>query len=292
MCFDSTVTPQVMSYADFQQLSQPEPPAAFSYGSDPLQHVELWKPEAAGPFPVILLIHGGCWQTSVAKAGIMGRLAAAFVDKGVAVWNVEYRGIDVPGGGYPGTFQDVAAAADLLRDCGFAMGLDPTRVVAVGHSAGGHLAAWLAGRHAIPAGSVLWMDRPLALSGVVSLGGLLDLAEVRHAAAEACGADTVDRLVGPATMAHPDPYNDTSPVSLAPLGVAQVLVSGDVDTIAPPCFADHYAAKMQEQGDRVQKLTIADQGHFELITPGRPAADAAIAEALRLLAIQEQDAQG
>lgn len=282
---------RIMSYADFQQLPQPAPPAILAYGSDPLQHVELWRPVGHGPFPVVVLIHGGCWQTAIAEAGIMRRLAAAFVHKGVAVWNVDYRGIDRPGGGYPGTFQDVAAAADLLRDRGASLALDPNRVVAVGHSAGGHLAFWLAGRPAIAEESMVWTDQPLALRGVVSLGGLLDLAEVRFAAAEACGVHTVDRLVGPATAARPDPYSDTSPMSLAPLGVAQVLVSGDADTIAPPCLADQYAAKVRARGDNVQTLTIANQGHFELITPGRPAGDAAIAAALRLLAIEQLEDQ-
>ncbi len=207
----------------------------------------------------------------------------------MAVWNVEYRGIDVPGGGYPGTFLDVAAAADLLRDRGGALDLDKGRVVAVGHSAGGHLALWSASRHAIAQGSVLHTERPLTPVGVVSQGGLPDLAHVRIAAAEACGAVTVERLIGPATSARPDPYGDTSPVALAPLGVAQILVSGEADTIAPPCFADDYAARVERRGDRVQSLTIADQGHFELITPGRPAGEAAIGAVLCLLGLEQQD---
>jgi acetyl esterase/lipase len=272
-----------MSYADFRKLPQPAAPRIIAYGRDPLQHVELSMPQGKGPFPVVLLIHGGCWQTEVAKADIMRRMAATLVARGVAVWSVEYRGIDVAGGGYPGTFRDVADAADLLRDEGAKLGLDTDRIVAVGHSAGGHLALWLAGRHRIARESVLSAERPLRLMGVVSQGGLPDLADARTAAAGACGADTVDRLVGPVTASHPTPYADTSPVSLAPLGVPQVMVSGSQDLIAPPRFAEGYAAKARAAGDAVSIVTVPDQGHFELITPGTPAGNAVIDEIVRLL---------
>ncbi len=274
---------QVMSYGDFRKLPQPSAPLTVAYGPDPLQHVELWKPKGNGPFPVVLLIHGGCWQSEVAKADIMHRMAQALAMRGVAVWNIEYRGVDVTGGGYPGTFEDVAAAADRLRERAAEFDLDGRRVVAVGHSAGGHLALWLAARHRIARSSAIRARTPLRLVGVVAQGGLPDLREVRTAAAEACGADTVDRLVGPPTPAHPDPYSDTSPVSLAPLGVPQIMFSGEADVIAPPRFAESYAAKARAAGDAVSVVTMPGQGHFELITPGTPAGDAVIAGALRLL---------
>jgi acetyl esterase/lipase len=273
----------VMRYADFRKLPQPAAPRIIAYGRDPLQHVELWRPQGNGPFPVVLLIHGGCWQTKVAKADIMHRMAATLAARGVAVWNVEYRGVEVEGGGYPGTFQDVAAAADLLRDAGPTLGLDTDRVVAAGHSAGGHLALWLAGRHRISPASVLSAERPLRLKAVVSYGGLPDLADARTAAAGACGNDTIDRLVGPVTPSHSDPYADTSPVSLVPLGTPQVMVSGGEDPIAPPRFATNYSTKAQAAGDAVSVITIPRQGHFELITPGTPAGNAVIDEILRLL---------
>ncbi len=188
-----------MRYADFQKLVQPPAPGPIlAYGADPLQHVELWRPAGKGPFPVVLMLHGGCWQTGVAKADIMHMLAADLVKRGIAVWNVEYRGVDVPGGGYPGTFQDVAAAADLLGREGPKLGLDTRRVVAVGHSAGGHLALWLAGRPKIARTSVLWSAHPLPIAGVLSQGGLPDLPLAKSDAAEACGADTVDRAGRPA----------------------------------------------------------------------------------------------
>ena len=273
-----------MDYAAFRHVPQPPAPRTIAYGTDPLQHAELWRPAGKGPFPVVLMFHGGCWQTAVAKADIMHAAAADLMRRGIAVWNVEYRGVDVAGGGYPGTFRDVAAAADLLATRGPALGLDMRHVVAFGHSAGGHLALWLAARPRIATG-MLHAPRPLPIAGVVSVGGLPDLAAARTEAAGACGADTVDRLIGPPTPSHRRPYADTSPAELLPVRVPATLVSGTLDPIAPPRFASAYAAKARAVGDAVSLVTVPDSGHFELILPGSPAWEREI-EAIRLLLAQ------
>lgn len=132
-----------------------KPDAVIAYGTDTLQHVDLWRPAGKGPFPVVLMIHGGCWRTDVATADIMDPAARDFRDRGVAVWNVEYRGVDRPGGGYPGTFLDIATAADLLRSTSLRFGLKTDKIVAIGHSDGGHLALWLAARPHVPLSSRL-----------------------------------------------------------------------------------------------------------------------------------------
>ncbi|MBA2932773.1 alpha/beta hydrolase [Sphingomonas sp. CGMCC 1.13654] len=271
-----------MTYAEFQQrvVQPPSPGPNLAYGPDPLQHVELWKPEGNGPFPVVLMIHGGCWQTAVAKADIMHALAADLMKRGIAVWNIEYRGVDVPGGGYPGTFQDVAAAADMLGREGPKMGLDVKRVVAVGHSAGGHLALWLAARPKIAKTSVLWTAHPLPLVRVVSLGGLPDLAKARTEAVEACGEDTVNQLVGHPTADRRDVFADTSPASLLPLGIPFASVSGSEDPIAPPAYAARFSRQAREAGDNEDNAVISDAGHFELITPSAAAWDEVLQQTL------------
>ena len=266
-----------MTYAEFQAgvVRPPAPGPILAYGTNPLQHVELWKPAGTGPFLVVLMIHGGCWQTAVAKADIMHALAADLMRRGIAVWNIEYRGVDVPGGGYPGTFQDVAAAADLLGREGPKLGLDTRRVVAVGHSAGGHLALWLAARPKIARTSALWSAHPLPIAGVLSQGGLPDLAQTKAEAAEACGADTVDRLVGRPSAERPDVYADTSPVAMLPMGAktAQNLVAGAEDVISPPHFSLAYYEKIKGE-DRGSVLVVPASGHFELISPGTRAWEA------------------
>jgi acetyl esterase/lipase len=261
-----------MHYADFQKLVQPPAPAPLlAYGADPLQHVELWKPKGKGPFPVVLMLHGGCWQTAVAKADIMHMVAADLVKRGIAVWNVEYRGVDVPGGGYPGTFQDVAAAADMLGREGPKLGLDTKYVVAVGHSAGGHLAIWLSARPRIAKTSPLWSAHPLRLAGVVSLGGLPDLAQARTEAVAACGAGTVDSLVGQPTPQRPNVFSDTSPVGLLPRQLEIIQINGAEDVIAPPRYAQSFQTKASANRAYVTAQIIPSAGHFELITPSSDA---------------------
>ena len=80
----------------------------------------------------------------------MTPLARDLAARGFAAWNIEYRRVGQEGGGWPGTLEDVAAAADAVPGLD---GVDPSRVVTVGHSAGGHLALWLAARHRIAAGA-------------------------------------------------------------------------------------------------------------------------------------------
>ena len=137
---------RLMAWPDLLERPRPEPTTTLRYGEDPLQIVDLWLPEGAGPHPVVLMVHGGCWQTDIADRTIMNWIADDLRRRGIAVWNIEYRGVDRPGGGYPGTYLDVAAAADALSAHAGANAIDIGRVAAIGHSAGGHLALWLAAR--------------------------------------------------------------------------------------------------------------------------------------------------
>src|ERR1700735_4073457 len=128
-----------MTLHDYLALKGPPPSAHIAYGSAPSQYVELFKPSGDGPFPVVVLVHGGCWIKEFAGIVQMRNVAGALAAQGIAVWNVEYRRVDDPGGGYPGTFQDMIAAFDLLMATAAEHHLDTARVAAMGHSAGGHL---------------------------------------------------------------------------------------------------------------------------------------------------------
>ena len=260
-------------------LGRPRPAATLTvrYGADPYQVADLWLP-AAKPkrlHPTVLMVHGGCWTTSIADRSIMNWIADDLAKRGIAVWNIDYRGVDRPGGGYPGTFQDVAAAADALRAQAAIHTLDLKRVVAVGHSAGGHLALWLAGRPKLPAGSPLRTASPLPIHHAVSLGGLQDLEQAR-AETPGCGAEVVDRLVGPPSASGRDVYADTSLPRLAPVRVPHTMVNGNRDRIIPTHFASTYAAKMRARGDRVTVRIVDGQGHVELIAPETTAWKAAV----------------
>jgi acetyl esterase/lipase len=265
-----------MTWADLTARPRPVADASVAYGPDPYQVVDVWFPSAKGPHPVVVMVHGGCWQTSIADRTLMNWIAADLRSEGIAVWNIDYRGVDRPGGGYPGTFTDVAAAADRLRSEAKRFELDTRRIVAVGHSAGGHLALWLAGRHRLPATSQLSTRDPLPLARVVSLGGLPDLEATATSADNGCGTEVVARLIG---TGRSHPYADTSVPRLLPLGVEQHLVNGREDRIIPYRMATAYVNMAAAAGDRATLHTVPGTGHVELIAPDTPA----WAEAKRLI---------
>ena len=153
-------TRMLMNWPDLTNRPLPTPTRRIAFGSGANDFAELWLPIAAGPHPVVLLVHGGCWQKRSADLSIMNYIAEELRRRGIAVWNIEYRGVDEAGGGYPGTFVDVGRAADALRDVGRREHLALDRVIAVGHSAGGHLVAWLAARPRIAKMSPLFRADP------------------------------------------------------------------------------------------------------------------------------------
>ncbi len=261
----------LMAWPDLLQRPRPEADASLRYGRKVNQQVDIWLPIAPSLRPVVLMIHGGCWQSDVADRRIMNWIAADLRRRGIAVWNIEYRGVDRPGGGYPGTFHDVVAAADALRAHARRYGLDTRRIVAVGHSAGGHLALWLAGRHRLRAASRLWSRDPLPLHYVVSLGGLPDLEEAARPPGSGCGTEVIGKLTG----GH---FADTSVPRLAPLGIPQLLINGQQDRIIPASYASDYAARMRDAGDQVEVRMIDRTGHVELIAPESVAWAAAATE--------------
>jgi acetyl esterase/lipase len=260
-----------MTYAEFKTLAQPTGGEKIVYGPAASQFVRLWTPAGPGPYPVAIMLHGGCWQHEVADLDYMNAAALDLSKRGIAVWDIEYRRVDEAGGGYPGTFQDVATAVDLLRTEGPRHRLDLKRVAATGHSAGGHLALWAAGRANLPASSPLYKADPLPISTVISIAGLPNLQGAPDAIALVCGENIVGRLTGPASPAHADVFADTSPLRLLPLHVPVVMVHGTFDSIAPPWHGSDYRKAAKAKGDDVAVVVVPEAGHFELVWPGAEA---------------------
>jgi acetyl esterase/lipase len=276
-----------MVWPDLLTRERPKESATISYGDGALQVVDLWLPQGKGPHPTVLMVHGGCWQTEIADRRIMNWIADDLRKRGIAVWNIDYRGVDREGGGYPGTFLDAAAATDALREHAPRYNLDISRLKAVGHSAGGHLALWLAARPAIaargrgpmiPQDSPLRGKNPLPIQTVVSLGGLPDLELAATPPGSGCGTEIIEKLVGPATMSSRNVFADTSVPRLAPLGVRQILINGLQDRIIPTAYAESYAAQMRAAGDKVEVRMIDRTGHVELIAPETAAWAATVEE--------------
>jgi acetyl esterase/lipase len=265
------VPARLMAWPDLLTRPRPEPSASIGYGTESMQRVDLWLPAGKGPHPTVLMVHGGCWQTEIADRRIMDWISDDLRRRGIAVWNIDYRGVDRAGGGYPGTFLDAAAATDALRAHASKHGLDISPLVAVGHSAGGHLALWLAARSRLPADSPLRSPNPLPIHKVVSLGGLPDLEEAARPPGSGCGTEVIARISG-------GRFAETSIPRLLPLGVGQVLINGMQDRIIPNAYAEGYAAPARAAGDQVKVRMIDNTGHVELIAPDTAAWAAAVEE--------------
>jgi acetyl esterase/lipase len=269
-----------------QYLAQsgPPPTARIAYGPAPSQYVELFVPPGRGPFPIVVLIHGGCWTSSLGGIAQMRDLAGALAAKGAAVVNVEYRRVDEAGGGYPGMYQDVNAALDTVARRAAAHHLDPGRVVAVGHSAGGQLVQWIAGRARIPPSSPLHGAHPLPIREIVALGTLADLRRDAAHISGVCGVDSV-QLTGPPHAGRPDPFADTSPAELLPNGSHTVLINGELDRQAPAALAAAFAARARKAGDHVETVVLPGAGHFDEVSTASPAWRAILPIILRPLGL-------
>lgn len=235
-----------------------------SYGDEPSQFGRLRLPlDTNTPVPVVVLIHGGFWRAEYGL-DLMEPLADDLVNRGYATWNIEYRRVGEEGGGYPGTLNDVAAAIDELRVLAVTYPLDLTRVVLIGHSAGGQLAMWAAGREALAAGQP--GAEPLVEPTLaIGLGPVVDLGAADE---DGLGDDAVAQLLGGHVDEFPDRYAIATPTATG--GATLVVVRGTEDVIVPAEFTEAPSIEGAELID-----TPGD--HFALIDPTSAAWAAVIA---------------
>lgn len=276
--------PRLLRPAEIDALPLRTAGQRIAYGPDSLQFGELRLPPGPGPFPVVVVLHGGCWYSPYASIRNAAPLAEALTDAGLATWNVEYRRYDHPGGGWPGTFLDVAQALDHVRALARSHPLDTTRLITIGHSAGAHLAAWLATRaHLAPTSPLRTASAPLRPTGVVGLGGIMDLREYQGRQLATCGNPAVESLLGGLPDRVPDRVADASPIERLPLGVPHTHVAGALDRIAPAAELERFAALARAAGDAVDIVIVPAQGHHDVMAPGTDAGRAAIEAVRRLL---------
>jgi acetyl esterase/lipase len=217
-------------------------PIRIPYGDDALQFGELWLPDVGpGPVPTVVLIHGGFWRNRYAL-DLMDPLAADLAQRGFAAWNIEYRRVGDAGGGWPGTFDDIAAAVDHLATIAAENGLDTSKVAVVGHSAGGHLALWAAGR----------ADAAVVPGIAIGQGPVVDVVACAEAGLSNGAAI---ELLGGGPDEVPERYAFATPHLRA--GPRMVAVVGSEDVNVPPAFS---------QGPP-EVVTIDGADHFDLIDP-------------------------
>lgn len=216
---------------------------------------DLYLPDSANPaLPVVVLVHGGGWMDSLGLT-YMKNQARDLASFDVAVWNIEYRRVD-SGGGWPTTVADVCQAVDHLAEISVDLGgrLDLRRVVVAGHSSGGHLALWIAGRKRLPS-SMPGSDPLVSVAGCVSLAGVADLLM-----AERAGDSYVHDLLGGSPDKRRERYVDASPVTHVPTGVPVVCIHGTEDKVVLPEQSESYVRAARQAGDSA-RLSLVPGGH-------------------------------
>lgn len=259
-----------METRDILSRSAPPPDFVLRYGRDPDHVADLRLPAApetghAAAAPLVIFLHGGFWRAAYDRAHT-GPLATALAADGFAVCAPEYRRTGQTGGGWPGTFDDVAAAADALPGLAAkaaAGRVDPGRPLLAGHSAGGHLALWAASRHRLPAGAP-WAVSASRFRGVVALAAVSDLISGHR---QGLGNGAVAALLGGGPDAQPYRYDLANPVGLLPTGTRIRLVHGRADEIVPCDMSLDYAARARAAGDDATCTALPGVKHFAVIDP-------------------------
>jgi acetyl esterase/lipase len=226
-----------------------------AYGADPNQFVDVRIPAGKAPYPVVFFIHGGYWR---AKYGLIyaGHLCEALKKAGIATWNVEYRRVGNPGGGWPGTFEDIRSAYRALIQGQKANSklpsLDIKHICVAGHSAGGQLALCLAAHEK-------------AVTRVLSLAGVLDLQRGWELH---LSNDAVSSFLGGSPSEVAEHYREASPAELAIPHAIQKVVHGTTDDSVPYEISKRYTDGKKKSGEQVELITLPNTGHFEIVDPG------------------------
>jgi acetyl esterase/lipase len=242
----------VQSSEDILTSKPPDPDLRLPYGQDPNQFIDVRVPEGK-LHPMVFFIHGGYWRAKYDRT-YAGHLCHALKKAGFVTWNVEYRRVGNPGGGWPGTFEDVRAAYRYLtepRVYKTAPPFDLKRVCVAGHSAGGQLALCLAAHEP-------------SIKSVLSLAGVLDL---RRGWELHLSNDAVSDFLGGSPQQVPDHYREASPAEQK-IKARQTLIHGTTDDSVPYEISKSYAGNKKKSGEQVELITMADTGHFEIVDPG------------------------
>jgi len=232
----------------------------FCYGSQSSQEGDLYLPSVL-PCPILCLLHGGFWRMPYGRDELT-LVAKDLASRGYAVWNVEYRRLGAPGGGWPGTFDDVASAIDYLAILeADGIDLDLKHVIVAGHSAGGQLALWIAAQN--KSGGAFARTRVHPVAAV----GLAPISDLASACRLGVGKGAVREFLGGLPSLHPDRYAATSPIQLLPLGVNQLIIHGVRDEALPVDLSRKYVETARKSGDNIEFVELPDAGHMDFLDP-------------------------
>jgi acetyl esterase/lipase len=258
-----------MTAAEYLALPHAVADKRIHYGPHESQFGDLWMPAGRGPAALVILIHGGCWRGAFDLQPVSS-LASALRQAGLAVWSIEFRRVGEQGGGWPGTFHDVAAASDLVRALARDYPIDLRRVIAVGHSSGGHLAAWLAARPGLPMSSAVYVADPIPLKATVVLAGIPDMAAAVTGPLRRGDEDCLQAniaVMGGLPQEVPVHYQQGSPIQMLPTGVPQRNIVGPQDHPARLEQLSRFVQAAKDAGDSADLTVLRTAGHLDLVDP-------------------------
>lgn len=266
------------------------------YGEGPMQYGELSLPEGDGPFPVVTFLHAGCWMSNDRLMNAYRAMAKVMTDNGIAAWNLQYRGATDEGGGWPGTWLDIANGFDALARIARDYPIDTDQALVVGHSAGGHFGAWLAIRNQLPPDSEIHLPPEVMPMGLVMADAYInpDVIDTFGTSGEIyCGEPLLDRLVGGPVQDNLENFRQISPLDWLPWGIPQeyvvstyrypvslprILAQGKTTARVPD-----YPALAVAAGDEINIQVISNEDHGAFVREGSRGYDATIVAILRLL---------
>jgi acetyl esterase/lipase len=260
------VQPNNATYGTDANLAPSKPDAILRYADHPRGFAELRLPKGKGPFPLAVIYHGGCWKTGIASQAYLAPLATRWQELGIATLNVDYREVG-DGGGWPGSFVDWAASAELIDKVVARYPVPRGWVTLVGHSAGALPALWLARMTGMegPAGSRL----AFPVRAAIVLDGPGDVGAERAAFDALCQFSAVDPFMGGEPVRFPERYKAISPATQAPRLGALLFVQAKL-----PAPAAATQAALATGAARVRVRENPGASHFAIITPGNPAYEA------------------
>jgi acetyl esterase/lipase len=262
----AAVQPNNATYGTDANLAASKPDAILRYADHPRGFAELRLPKGRGPFPLAVIYHGGCWKTGIASQAYMAPLATRWQQQGIATLNVDYREVG-DGGGWPGSFADWEASAELIDEVVRRYPVKRGWVTLVGHSAGALPALWLARMNGQEGPTGLRSVVPVA--GAIVLDGPGDVGDERAAFDALCQFSAVDPFMGGAPQQVPERYQAISPSWIPPRFERVLFVQARL-----PAPSAATLAALGHEGARVSVRENPGASHFAILTPGNPVYEA------------------
>ena len=259
-----------VSFSEIEALEYDEPNETIQYGKNEHQFAEYWHPATLEP-ALVVLIHGGCWLNEYGLDHVRA-LASALKRSGYAVWSTEYRRVGDAGGGWPGTFDDIA---DSINHTKSLPNVNQGARFLIGHSAGGHLALWASAKESFPPDSPFYRRIKTDIHGAIGLAAISNVIEY-SSGKNSCEIVT-EKLMGGAANALVDRYAYASPLALLPSSNA-ILIHGESDTIVNISQSERFA----ESASNADLVRLPGLGHFDMIDPNGLAFESIIAALRRL----------